>query len=229
MNRPFVFISIGMSLDGKISTIEGVNKKQAEISTDKDRSFMYECRLKADAVMVGGHTLLLDDPGLTMKTEERRQLRTKNGLLPEPYKVAVVSDATGINLEGDFINKGTTKKIIFTTNRTPSDLVTKLRENCDVYILGKQRVDLRKSLNTLYDLGVKTLMVEGGGELNYSLIKDNLVDEIYIIIGNLIIGGRNAPTPVGGEGFTQAQARKSTLYDVIKKENITILKYKIIN
>ena len=52
--------------------------------------------------------------------------------------------------------------------------------------MGDKRVNLKKALETLYGLGVKKLLVEGGGELIFSLLKDNLVDEINLKIGNLI-------------------------------------------
>jgi 2,5-diamino-6-(ribosylamino)-4(3H)-pyrimidinone 5'-phosphate reductase len=225
-NRPYVFICSGMSLDGKISTSQ---RTQTEIATNDNKEIMYEGRIRADAVMVGGKTLILDDPNLTVKTDERREIRLKIGKTKEPYKVGIISNAENLKLDGDFFNKGETKKIIFTTERTSSKKINELKKVCDVCVFGKERVDLKEALYKLYDLGVKTLMVEGGGELNFSLLKDNLVDEINLKIGNLIIGGRNSPTFVDGEGFDQETAKKVKVIDLIKKENYIILKLKIEN
>ena len=64
--------------------------------------------------------------------------------------------------------------------------------------MGRERVDLKKALKILKDIGIKELMVEGGGELNYSLIKEDLVDEINLKVGNVVIGGKMSPTLVDG-------------------------------
>lgn len=224
INRPFVFLCTGMSLDGKIATSE---RKQTEIATNDDKEMMYECRIKADAVMVGGNTLLLDDPGLTVKTLERQEERQSFGKTKDPYKVAIISDVTNVELHGDFFDRGDTKIIIFTTERSPKSKVAKLQKKCHVYIHGKQKVNLKRALSKLYDLGVKSLMVEGGGELIFSLLENNLVDEISLKIGNLIIGGRNSSTFCDGEGFKQKTAKKVKLIDLIKRENYLILKYKV--
>lgn len=224
MNRPFVFLCNGMSLDGKISTFE---RKQTEIATNDDKEMMYECRIKADAVMVGGRTLFLEDPGLTVKTEERQKQRLELGKTKNPFKVAIVSDISELKPIGDFFQRGDTKKIIFTTEKSPKSKINELKNYCEIYVYGKQKVDLKQALSKLYELGVKSLMVEGGGELNFSLFKENLVDEIYLKIGNLVIGGRSSPTFCDGEGFTQETAKKVKLIDLIRRKNYLILKYKV--
>jgi len=224
INRPFVFLCTGMSLDGKLATSE---RKQTEIATKDDKEMIYECRINADAVMVGGRTLLLDDPGLTVKTEERQSQRLKLGKTKDPFKVAIVSDISDLKPTGDFFQRGDTKKIIFTTEKSQKSKIKELRDYCEIYVYGKQKVDLKQALSKLSKLGVKLLMVEGGGELIFSLLKDNLVDEINLKIGNLIIGGRNSPTFCDGEGFTQETAKKVKLVNLIRRENYLILKYKV--
>lgn len=94
--------------------------------------------------------------------------------------------------------------------------------------MGKEKIKLRSALEILYKLGVKTLMVEGGGELIYSLFKENLVDEINLKIGNLIFGGRNAPTLCDGEGFTHLNAKKVKIMEVIKRKNWLLLQCKVL-
>ena len=84
-------------------------------------------------------------------------------------------------------------------------------------------------MEVLYKLGVKKLMVEGGGELIFSLLKSNLVDEINLKIGNLIIGGRSSVTFVGGQGFDKLSARKVKFVKLVKKPNYLILKARIIH
>lgn len=224
INRPFVFLCVGMSLDGKISTFERI---QSEIAANDDREMLWECRIKADAILIGGNQLRLDDPKLTVKTEERQQKRIATGKSKEPIKAAVVSDLSTIkNREGDFFKAGD-KKILFTTTKTNPEELKFFRKIADVYVYGNEGVDLKQALSKLYELGVRSLMVEGGGELIFSLFKENLIDEINLKIGNLILGGKNSPTLCGGEGFTQKTAKKVRLVDLIKKENYLILKCKV--
>jgi 2,5-diamino-6-(ribosylamino)-4(3H)-pyrimidinone 5'-phosphate reductase len=222
--RPFVFLCTAMSLDGKLA---GFDKKQAEIATNDKKEMTFECRIRADAVMVGGRTLLLDDPGLTVKTEERQRKRIELGKTKEPYKVAVITDISGLELKKDFLNRGETKKIIFTTEKSPKEKINELKKLCDIYVYGRERVDLKQALSKLVELGVKFLMVEGGGELIFSLLKEDLVDEINLQVGNLIFGGRTATTFVDGEGFTQGEAKKVKLVNLTQKETYLILKYKV--
>ncbi len=224
INRPFVFLCTGMSLDGKISTSK---RMQSEIATNDDREMLWECRIKADAILIGGGQLRLDDPKLTVKTEERQKERIKRGMTKEPVKVAMVSDLSTIkNRNGDFFNTGD-KKILFTTAKTSTGELELFREIADVYVCGEQRVDLKQALSKLYELGIKILMVEGGGELIFSLLEEDLVDEINLKIGNLILGGRDSPTLCDGEGFTQETAKRVKLMDLIRRENYLVLKYKV--
>lgn len=220
--RPYVFLCTGVSIDGKISTFE---RRQTEIATNDNKDLLYDCRVRADADMVGGRTLLLDDPGLTVKSDVRVQERIKNGKTPEPMKVAVISNANDLKTDGTFFTRGEAKKTIFTTKLTSAEKVKELEKYCRVYIFGDDKVDLDMALEKLSELGVKDLMVEGGGELNYSLIKNNLVDEINLKIGNRIIGGRTAPTLCDGDGFNLEEIKNFKIVSVTTLENSVIIKY----
>ena len=79
----------------------------------------------------------------------------------------------------------------------------------------------------LYDLGIKTILLEGGGILNWSFIKNNLVDEMRITIAPWIVGGRDALSLVEGKGFEKmVQAPRFNLIEVLNRDNYVILKYK---
>jgi 2,5-diamino-6-(ribosylamino)-4(3H)-pyrimidinone 5'-phosphate reductase len=213
-----------MSLDGKISNRD---RTQAEICTNDDYAGRWQDRIDADAILIGANQLRLDDPKLTVKTEERQKERVALGKPKEPIKAAVVSDLSTIkNRSGDFFSTGE-KKILFTTKKTSEKELDFFRRLADVYVFGESNVDLKKSLAKLHDLGVKKVMVEGGGELIFSLLKDNLVDEIHLKVGNLILGGRDTVTLVEGNGFGQDEARKVRIVDISRKDNYITLKCKI--
>jgi len=224
--KPFLFLCTGMSLDGKLSNYK---KEQIDICTNDDKKFREDYKIIADAVMVGGNTLMQDDPGLTVKTKERQRKRIQLGKTPEPIKVGVISNANNLKIKGDFFDKGNTSKIIFTTTKTSKKKIEELKKKAQVYVLGKKMVNLKKALEFLYNLGVRKLMVEGGGELIFSLLRNNLVDEINLKIGNLIVGGRNSVAFVGGRGFDKLTAKKVKFIKVIKKPNYLIVQAKIIN
>lgn len=214
-----------MSLDGKLSNYK---KEQIEVATNDDKEMRYEHRIIADAVMVGGNTLVQDDPKLLVKTEERQRRRKKLGKSPEPIKVGIISNADKLKLRGDFIGKGNTLKVIFTTTQTPKKKIEQLKKKANVYVLGEKTVNLRKAMSILYSLGVRKLMVEGGGTLIFSLLKGNLVDEINLKIGNLIIGGKDSVAFVEGKGFDKLNTKKVKFIKLTRKPNYFILKARIV-
>ncbi|MCK5490979.1 MAG: dihydrofolate reductase family protein [Candidatus Pacebacteria bacterium] len=223
--KPFIFLCTGMSLDGKISTSKRVNTR---ITTDDDRNFLYDHRVLCDAIMMGGKSIILDDPGLVVKSVQRQKQRLALGKTLEPIKVGIISDVSKLKMNGDFLNKGDVKKIIFTTERSSEAKIKALSNKAEIFVYGKQKVNLKRALAKLYTLGIKSIMVEGGGELIFSLLKDDLVDEINLKIGDLILGGRIAPTLCDGEGFSGLTAKQVKLVDLKRKENYLMLKYKVI-
>ena len=203
MNRPFVFINVAMTADGKIDTFA---RKGAAISSQRDKKRVDQLRAESDAVMVGGRTLLDEDPKLTVKSEALRAQRTARGLSPNPVKVGVVSEAN-IKSDSEFLNAGDAKIVIFTTRRTSKDQISLLESRgVDVYVHEADRVNLRNALATLKELGIDRLMVEGGATLNFELIRLGLVDEITAYVAPMIFGGESAPTMAAGSGVERGEA-----------------------
>lgn len=212
-------------MDGKISNFK---KECSAISSCDDREMLYDLRVVADAVMIGGNTLLLDDSGLTVKSGERQKKRIKLRKPAEPMKVVVISNANNLKTKGDFFDKGEGRKIIFTTSQTSPKKIKEIKKKATVYIVGEKRVNLNKALKILVSEGVNSLMVEGGGELIASLLKNGFVDEINLKTGNLILGGRNSVTLCEGDGFDALNAKKVRFINIKKYPNFIILKARII-
>jgi len=203
MNRPFVFINVAMTADGKIDTFA---RKGAAISSQRDKERVDRLRAESDAVMVGGRTLLDEDPKLTVKSETLRAERIKRGLAPNPVKVGVVTKAE-LNSHSKFIHEGGGRVVIFTTHRTSKDQLASLRsQNAEVFVHESERVDLRNMIYTLKELGIHRLMVEGGATLNFELIRLGLVDEVSAYVAPMIFGGEKAPTMASGSGFERGEA-----------------------
>jgi 2,5-diamino-6-(ribosylamino)-4(3H)-pyrimidinone 5'-phosphate reductase len=158
--------------------------------------------------MVGGRTLLAEDPRLTVRSAEWRAWRRNRGLPENPIKVGIVSKiedpqtASSIFDGGKFLTAGPARVVIFTGKQTAPEQIERLqKQGAELYVLGERRVDLRQALRLLAELGVNRLMVEGGGTLNAELFRLQLVDEICVYIAPLIFGGATAPTLADGLGL----------------------------
>ncbi len=220
MNRPFVFINVAMTADGKIDTFQ---RKGAAISSLRDKERVDKLRAGADAVMVGGRTLLDEDPKLTVKSEVLRAERVRRGRPPNPVKVGVVSQAN-IKENSQFLTTGPAAIVIFTTRRTSKRQLSLLKaRNVDVYVDDAQQVNLERALATLKDLGIERLMVEGGGTLNFELMRLGLVDEVTAYVAPVIFGGESAPTLAAGSGLQRSEAISLHLIDAEKWEDGGVL------
>ncbi|MDO9300106.1 MAG: dihydrofolate reductase family protein, partial [Anaerolineales bacterium] len=216
MNRPYTFINVAMTADGKIDTFE---RKGSAISSKRDKQRVDELRASADGILVGGRTLLEEQPKLTVKSEALREGRILRGLSPNPIKVGVATVAD-VPLESDFIKLGPARVVIFTTNQTSNNQVEILRANgVEVFVDDAPRVDLNNMMFALKKIGVDHLMVEGGGTLNFELMRLGLVDELTIYIAPMIFGGANAPTPADGLGLTQSAAIALKLINIEPHED----------
>jgi 2,5-diamino-6-(ribosylamino)-4(3H)-pyrimidinone 5'-phosphate reductase len=206
--RPWVLVNMAMSADGKTDTFE---RRGARISSGADDARVQRLRAESDALMVGGRTLLAEDPRLTVRSEELMAGRRARGRGPQPMKAAVVSvlpdgpvDEVGL---GRFLGSGGGRVVVFTTAWSTSSAVARLRDRgAEVVLLGRDRVDLAAALEWLAKAGVSRLLVEGGGTLVAALLADGLVDELSLYVAPLIIGGATSPTPVAGPGIRRAES-----------------------
>jgi 2,5-diamino-6-(ribosylamino)-4(3H)-pyrimidinone 5'-phosphate reductase len=211
MNRPFVFINVAMTADGKIDTFE---RRGAAISSPRDKERVDRLRASADAIMVGGKTLIGEDPKLTVKSEVLRAKRVARGLSPNPIKVGIVTEAN-LEAESNFLNTGPAEIVIFTTHRTSKEQLALLAaRQVHVYATEAEQVDLQSALTALKELGVNRLMVEGGGTLNFELIRLELVDELTVYVAPMIFGGASAPTMAAGSGLERNEAIPAKLINV---------------
>lgn len=204
MARPYVVMNVAMTADGKIDTVE---RTGATISSPRDKQRVEQLRADVDAVMVGGHTLLGDDPRLTLKSEAWQQARLAQGKAANPAKVAIISDPAALRLDSRFLTAGPARIILITTERANTATLDTLRaRGVEVYVHGEQRVDLPAALTTLYEIGIERLLIEGGSTLNFEMLRLRLVDELTLYLAPLIFGGSTAPTLAGGDGLPRDAA-----------------------
>ncbi|MGV8175938.1 MAG: 2,5-diamino-6-(ribosylamino)-4(3H)-pyrimidinone 5'-phosphate reductase, partial [Methanothrix sp.] len=202
MTRPFVFINSAMSADGKISSIE---RRQVRISGREDLARVDRLRAESDAVMVGIGTVLADNPGLRVKSDILRRSRVERGLPENPFRIVADSMARTPST-ASVLGKGC---LLAVAESAHSHQLDKLSERAEIIRCGRERVDLEELFTRLYESGIKRIMVEGGARLNWSLVSLGLVDEIYVYIGAMLIGGDGAPTLLDGEGYRENFPRLS--------------------
>jgi len=191
-SRPKVILSAAMTLDGKIATKTGDSK----LSSKQDKVRIHKLRSKVDAILVGSNTVKRDDPFLTV-----RHTKGKN-----PLRIILDSKAN-IDQKSQIIK--TCKKIptiIAVSKKASKNNIDKLKKYpLEIIITGNKLVNIKNLLRILSKKKIKTLLVEGGGTVNWEFVKQGLVDEIIITITPYIIGGKNAITLVDGEGFSLIQ------------------------
>jgi diaminohydroxyphosphoribosylaminopyrimidine deaminase / 5-amino-6-(5-phosphoribosylamino)uracil reductase len=186
--KPFVIAKFAMSLDGKIATRAGDSKWISNVAA---RKHAHALRAGVDAVMVGIGTALADDPQLTVRDVPHAG--------PQPTRVVI--DSTGrLPVDSAMLTlEGTT--IVATSDVAPDQRTALETAGATIVDTGPgTQVDLRQLLATLGERQITSVLVEGGSHLLGSLFDLGLVDKVVGIIAPVIIGGTEAPGPVGGRG-----------------------------
>lgn len=188
--EPYVILNSAMTLDGKIATRTG----SSEISGHDDLVRVHRLRKKLDAIMVGINTVLEDDPRLTVHKVPAEKS-------DNPLRVVTDSRArTPLNAR---ILNDEAPTLIAVSQNAPKEKIHALNstgDNVEVVLTGRKQVDLTLLMNELAQRGIRSLMLEGGSTLNYSMLQEGLVDEIRVCVAPMIAGGVRAKTLVGGDG-----------------------------
>ncbi|NNL58743.1 MAG: 2,5-diamino-6-(ribosylamino)-4(3H)-pyrimidinone 5'-phosphate reductase [Nitrosopumilus sp.] len=211
--RPYVTLSSATSLDGKIATRTGNSK----FSSNLDIIRLHKLRSNVDAILVGKNTVQLDNPLLTV-----RHVKGKN-----PVRIIVDSQGT----------IPTNSKILQTSNKVPTIIAVSKRiskSNFDklnefpveIIVTGKNSVNLKQLLKKLLEKKIKTVLVEGGGIINWEFIKQDLFDEVIITISPFLIGGIDSISLVQGKGFEKISNSPNLRLKSIKRlKNHLVLHY----
>ncbi|WP_115862901.1 2,5-diamino-6-(ribosylamino)-4(3H)-pyrimidinone 5'-phosphate reductase [Halorussus litoreus] len=200
-------VNAATSVDGKLSSRR---REQVTISGPDDFDRVDALRADSDAVMVGVGTVLADDPHLTLDDPGRQRSRRDRGESAHPARV--VADSRARTPTDARVLDDAARTYVLVSEAASADSVEKL-EAAGARVVtageqregfaGEQRVDLAAGLAALERESVEQVMVEGGGELIFSLFEAGLVDELRLFVGSMLIGGRDAPTPADGEGFVE--------------------------
>ncbi len=222
--RPVVIVNVAMSADGKLSTRE---RRQVKISGMEDFARVDRLKAGCDAVMVGIGTVLADDPSLTVKSPDLKKQRMDEGHPEHPVRVVIDSRAR-TPLTASILTKGDGLRVVAVSGRADPDRVAALRGKATVIVAGENEVDLARVLDELGAMGIRSLMAEGGGTLIAGLVRAGLIDEFYTYVGSIVIGGRDAPTPADGPGWTKEdEFARLTLAEVTRMDDGVLLHWTV--
>jgi diaminohydroxyphosphoribosylaminopyrimidine deaminase / 5-amino-6-(5-phosphoribosylamino)uracil reductase len=193
--RPWVLFKSAMTLDGKVATASGDSKW---ISGEESRALAHRWRAECDAVAVGIGTALADDPMLTARISDpahpahrqpRRVVFDSEARLPINSKL--VRDARKVPL---------TVVVSRAAPRTATDGLSAHGADVIVATGENEHARVRSALDQLGKEGVSSILLEGGPRLAGAFMDAGEVDEVRLFLAPLVLGGRSARDPVGGEG-----------------------------
>ena len=203
-NLPFVTMKFACSLDGKIATVSGESRW---ISGEESRTYVHYLRDLNAGIMVGVNTVLADNPSLTARIENGKN----------PVRIVVDSMAR-TPVESNVVSDGKAETIIAITASAKKGYFYQLKHRADIIIAGDgEKVDLNILMRELAAREITSVLLEGGGTLNFAMLEAGLVDKVVAFIAPKILGGKNAPTAVAGAGFEK-------LSDAIGLENTMVSK-----
>ncbi|MEI3336183.1 MAG: bifunctional diaminohydroxyphosphoribosylaminopyrimidine deaminase/5-amino-6-(5-phosphoribosylamino)uracil reductase RibD [Clostridium sp.] len=203
--EPFVVMKTGMSLDGKIATYSGESKW---ITEEKSRENVHNLRNELTGIMVGINTVLKDNPQLTCRVNGGRN----------PIRI-IVDSTLKIPIDCKIVNTAKeVETIIATTDKANLDKINSLEDKGVKIIVVPSKngkVNLKELMTILGKLKIDSILLEGGGTLNFSALEEGIVDKVKIYIAPKIIGGKDSKTPIEGKGI-------DNLKDAFKITNLSV-------
>ncbi len=200
--EPFVILKVASTLDGKIATRNGQSKW---ISGEVSRRWVHRLRDQVDGVVVGVGTILKDDPLLTSRIRGGR----------DPYRI-ILDSRLRIPEEALVIKENPSKTILAITELASNEKLARLEEK-GVHIIKFDpeggKVPLKPLLSKLGEMGMISILVEGGSEVNGSFLSKGLIDKILIFFSPKLIGDREAPGIFTGREIKNLN-EATLLYDI---------------
>jgi 2,5-diamino-6-(ribosylamino)-4(3H)-pyrimidinone 5'-phosphate reductase len=212
-SRPYVILSAAISIDGKIATRTGNSK----LSSTEDFLRLHKLRSKVDGIIVGKNTVMKDNPSLTVRhTKGKNPIRIildSKGSITAKSKILQTSNKIPTIIA---VSKAISKSNLQKLNKVPVEIIT----------VGKNSVNIKSLLEKLSEKNIKSILVEGGGTVNWEFIKQNLFDEMIVTVSPYLIGGNNAVSLVQGVGFDKiSKSPNLRLKSVKRLKNHLVLNY----
>ncbi len=215
--RPYLVLNMVVTLDGRVA----IDGRSGPVGSDADRELFLDLRTQADAVMAGAGTVRTERYGRLVRAPERRDRRAGEGLDPDPLAV-IVSGRLFLDAEIPLLQDPDSHVVIVTDDRDSE--IDGVRARVD-YLRRDAPDGLRASLEQLRrDYGVRSVLCEGGPRLNAHLLREGLVDELFVSISPKI-AGQPGPTLVGAGG--PEGPAELEMMSVLEAEAMLFTRYRI--
>lgn len=238
-HRPHTTVVLAMSADGKIADFK---REPARFGSRADQAHLEKQVAAADAVLFGAGTLRAYGTTLTVSHPALLEHRTQEGKPAQPIHIVITHSA---NLDPDIrFFQQPIKRWLLTTKTGAIAWKERLRtlpsreksftqedfpgfEQILVFETARGTVDIPTALKHLVSIDISRLVILGGGELVAAMLELDLIDELWLTVCPLILGGAIAPTPVAGKGFLPELAPKLQLLEVQTVEQEVFLHYRL--
>lgn len=222
--QPWVVVVLAMSADGKIADRD---RSPARFGSERDRAHLETQIAGVDGVLFGAGTLRAYGTTLPVTNPELLQQRRSQGKPEQPVHI-VVSRSGELDPNLRFFRQGVPRWLL--TSATGAQRWQREAAFEQVIVVPDEADGLNGSiaLANLHQMGLKRLAVTGGGELVASLVAIGAIDELWLTVCPLLLGGVTAPTPVGGSGLLAAIAPRLNLLSVEQIEDEVFLHYRVI-
>ncbi len=208
-NRPYIALNMVMSLDGKI-TLGGLGDSSKGLGSTVDQMLMHRLQQQADGVIIGASTL-----------------RAGKIAYPPSLTRAVVTGSGDLPLHSSFFANAQQPALVFAPKKLPLPQQQAIRSVAGLHLVGDDRVDIGQAVQIMTaHRGVKMLLCEGGGGLNFEMFRAEMIDEMFLTLAPWVKGGENIRTPVEGEGFNGETAKRMELVSVYQHESELFLRYR---
>ena len=200
--RPFVHLKMAISLDGRIATRTGDSRW---ITGEDSRRKSHDLRAEYDAILIGANTATADNPSLTDRSGKPRRRKLVRVVLDNSLKLSPNSQLV--------LTARETPTIVFTDNEMDEKIKLLTGEGAEVIRIAEGGRNLFGVLQELGRRDLQSVLVEGGTEIAGAFCDAKLIDKVSFFIAPIVIGGRDAPTAIGGHG-AQVLASAMRLRDV---------------
>ncbi len=210
-NRPHTTVILAMSADGKIADVE---RSPARFTSKEDKAHLEQQIAACDGVLFGAGTLRAYGTTLRVSQPSLVQQRSQQNLPPQPIQI-VASRTANIDAQLRFFRQPVERWLLTTaTGAQQWQQCPEFFEQILVYETPDSlTIDWIAALQQMVNQGLSRLAVLGGGQLVASLIAGDLIDELWLTLCPVILGGATAPTPVDGAGFSPPLAPRLELLE----------------